>query len=77
MPTTDSELNVVPSPGVLAEDTGKTRRLLAFRDICSTRDFTWNFANQIRSLDDLARDVALDAHDALTGALGRAILTVA
>jgi hypothetical protein len=61
--------------GVLAQDTGKIGRLLAFWDICSARDLAWNFANHLRSLSGLTRDVALDAQDGLTGALGRAILT--
>ncbi len=63
--------------GVLAQDTGKVGRLLAFWDICSARNLAWNFADHLRSLDGLNRDVALDSQDALTGALGRAILATA
>lgn len=61
--------------GVLAEDTGKVGRLLAFWNICRARDLAWDFANHLRGLESLTREFALDAQDALTGALGRAILT--
>ena len=36
--------------GVLAEDTGKIGRLLAFWDICSARNLAWDFANHLRDL---------------------------
>jgi hypothetical protein len=60
--------------GVLAEDTGKIGRLLAFWDICQARDLAWDFANHLRSLAGLTRDAALTAQDTMTGALGRALL---
>jgi len=60
--------------GVLAEDAGKVGRLLAFWDICKARELAWDFANHLRELSGLIREFALDAQDALTGALGRAIL---
>ncbi|HTY84601.1 MAG TPA: DUF5995 family protein [Silvibacterium sp.] len=63
--------------GVLAQDTGKIGRLLAFWNICRARDLAWDFANHLRTLDGLGRDAALNAQDALTGALGRAILAIA
>jgi Family of unknown function (DUF5995) len=63
--------------GVLAEDTGKIGRLLAFWDICRARDLAWDFANTLRNLPGLGRDAGLSAQDALTGALGRAILAAA
>jgi hypothetical protein len=62
--------------GVLAQDTGKVGRLLAFWDICRARDLAWDFANHLRVLTGLNRDAALAAQDALTGALGRAILAM-
>jgi Family of unknown function (DUF5995) len=62
--------------GVLAEDTGKIGRLLAFWDICSARNLAWDFANHLRDLTGLTRDAAISAQDATTGALGRAILAV-
>jgi hypothetical protein len=63
--------------GVLAEDTGKVGRLLAFWDICRARDLAWNFADHLRSLDNPARDAALAAQNGLTGVVGRAILAAA
>jgi hypothetical protein len=62
--------------GVLAQDTGKIGRILAFWDIVQARDLAWDFANQLRNLNGLACTAALDSQDALTGALGRAILAV-
>jgi Family of unknown function (DUF5995) len=63
--------------GILAQDTGKIGRLLAFWDICRARDLAWDFANHLRNLPGLGRDTALSAQDALAGALGRAILVTA
>jgi hypothetical protein len=63
--------------GVLAQDTGKVGRLLAFWNICSARDLAWAFANHLRSLAEPSRDVARNAQDAVTGTLGRAILAAA
>ena len=62
--------------GVIAQDTGMVGRLLAFWNICRARDLAWDFANHLRGLPEFARPFALDAQDAVTGALGRAILTV-
>jgi hypothetical protein len=62
--------------GVLAQDTGKVGRLLAFWDICQARDLAWSFADHLRGLTGLSRDAALYAQDSMTGALGRAILAV-
>jgi hypothetical protein len=61
--------------GVLAEDTGKVGRLLAFWDICQARDLAWDFAGHLRSLSGVVREAALDAQDQITGVLGRAILS--
>jgi hypothetical protein len=63
--------------GVLAQDTGKVGRLLAFWNICSARDLAWDFADHLRSLAGPTRAVALDTQDALTGTLGRSILCAA
>lgn len=60
--------------GVVAQDTGKIGRLLAFWDICRARDLAWNFANHLRGFSGPARDVALSTQDTITGVLGRAIL---
>jgi hypothetical protein len=63
--------------GVIAQDTGRIGRLLAFWDICRARALAWDFANHLRSLNGVSRDVALSSLDTLTGALGRAILATA
>jgi hypothetical protein len=34
--------------GVLAQNTGKVGRLIAFWDICRARDLAWDFANHLR-----------------------------
>lgn len=62
--------------GVMAQDTGKVGRLLAFWNICRARDLAWQFANHLRGLQNTAQAVALSVQDSLTGALGRAILQV-
>jgi hypothetical protein len=61
--------------GVLAQDTGKIGRLLAFWDICRARDLAWDFANHLRDLPGTFRQTALEAQDQVTGVLGRAILS--
>jgi hypothetical protein len=73
-----SALNMLATDtlGVLAEDTGKIGRLLAFWDIVKARDLAWDFAGHLRDLNGLPRQAALDAQDAVTGALGRAILAL-
>lgn len=60
--------------GVLAQDTGKIGSLLAFWNVIRARDLAWDFADHLRGLSGASRDAALTAQDALTGALGRAIL---
>jgi hypothetical protein len=60
--------------GSLAQDTGKAGRILAYWNICRARDLAWDFANHLRELNGVAYDTALEMQDALTGALGRAIL---
>lgn len=60
--------------GLLAEDTGKVGRLLAFWNICSARNFAWDFADHLRGFTGPVRDTALALQDGITGALGRAIL---
>ena len=63
--------------GVLAQDTGKVGRLLAFWDICKARDLAWDFADHLRGLPRVAQAVAMDSQDQLTGVIGRAILSFA
>jgi hypothetical protein len=61
--------------GFLAQDTGKIGRILAYWNVCRARDLAWDFADHLRSLSGIAYDTALIMQDALTGALGRAIVT--
>ena len=63
--------------GYLAQDTGKIGRILAYWNICRARDLAWDFGNHLRELSGIPYDTALDMQDALTGALGRAILAQA
>jgi hypothetical protein len=60
--------------GVLAQDTGKVGRLLAFWDICKARELAWNFANYLRGVPAPAQILAAGAQDQMTGVVGRAIL---
>jgi hypothetical protein len=62
--------------GELAQDTGKIGRVLAFWNICSARDLAWDFAAHLRAVPEPCHPAAIDAQDALTGALGRAILAL-
>jgi hypothetical protein len=62
--------------GQLAQDTGKIGRVLAFWNISSARDLAWDFAVHLRALPEPCHPAAIDAQDALTGALGRAILAL-
>jgi hypothetical protein len=60
--------------GMLAQDTGKVGRLLAFWDMCKARELAWDFAVHLRGLQGVVRLVALNAQDQMTGVVGRAIL---
>ncbi len=62
--------------GVLAQDTGKVGRLLAFWNMCQARDMAWDFADHLRGLASVPRGVAMDTQDQMTGVIGRAILAV-
>ncbi len=65
----------VDTLGVLAQDTGKIGRLLSFWNICAARQLAWDFANHLRPLTGLTRQLALTNQDAMTGVIGRALLT--
>ena len=60
--------------GELAQDTGKIGRLLAIWNVRAARDLAWDFADHLRSLGGVSRDLALEAQDKLTGVVGRALL---
>ncbi|MGO9576219.1 MAG: DUF5995 family protein [Terriglobales bacterium] len=60
--------------GEIVEDTGKIGRLLAIWNIRAARDLAWDFADQLRPLSGIARNLALATQDEVTGALGRSLL---
>ena len=60
--------------GELAQDTGKIGRLLAIWNVRAARDLAWGFADHLRALGGVSRDLALEAQDKLTGVIGRALL---
>src|SRR5580700_10524833 len=60
--------------GELAQDTGKIGRLLAIWNVRAARDLAWDFADHLRNLRGLSRDLALESQDKLTGVIGRSLL---
>src|SRR5579872_1892452 len=60
--------------GELAQDTGKTGRLLAIWSVRAARDLAWDFSDHLRNLTGPFRQTALDSQDGLTGVIGRALL---
>jgi hypothetical protein len=60
--------------GELAQDTGKVGRLLAIWNVRVARDLAWDFADHLRSLGTVSRDLALKAQDKLAGVIGRSLL---
>jgi hypothetical protein len=60
--------------GELAQDTGKVGRLLAIWNVRVARDLAWDFADHLRILGNVRRDLALEAQDKLTGVIGRSLL---
>ena len=62
--------------GELIQDSGKIPRLLAIWDLQVARDFAWDFAGHLRSLNGFRRDFALSAQDQTTGVIGRSLLAL-
>ncbi len=60
--------------GEIAEDTGKVGRLLAIWKVRQARDLAWDFADHLKPLGPLRRQLALVAQDKLTGVIGRSLL---
>jgi hypothetical protein len=60
--------------GELAQDTGKVGQLLAIWNVRAARDLAWGFADHLRNLEGVSRNVALDSQDKLTGVIGRTLL---
>ena len=68
------EMLAVGILGLVAQDTGKIGRVLAFWNICKARDLAWDFSNSLRGLPGPALTAVLAAQDQMTGVAGRAIL---
>jgi hypothetical protein len=49
-------------------------RLLAIWDVSAARDLAWGFADHLRNLTGMDREIALDALDQLAGVIGRSLL---
>ena len=60
--------------GELAQDTGTAGRLLAIWNVRAARDLAWDFADHLRNLGGVSRDLALEGQDKLTGVIGRSLL---
>ena len=60
--------------GELPQDTGKVGRLLAIWNVRAARDLAWDFADHLRNLGGVSRDLALEGQDKLTGVIGRSLL---
>ncbi|HEY7402088.1 MAG TPA: DUF5995 family protein [Candidatus Angelobacter sp.] len=60
--------------GELAQDTGKIGKLLAIWSVSAARDSAWDFADHLRNLNGIGRQIALNVQDKITGALGRSLL---
>jgi Family of unknown function (DUF5995) len=60
--------------GEVVQDTGKIGRFLAIWNVRAARDLAWDFADGLRPLSGIARNVALTAQDQIAGVLGRSLL---
>lgn len=60
--------------GEIAQDSGKVGRLLAIWKVRQARDLAWNFADHLKGLGRLRRQLALTSQDKLTGVIGRSLL---
>jgi hypothetical protein len=55
--------------GLIAQDTGKIGRVLAFWNICRARDLAWDFSGHLRGLNGPLLVMGLTAQDQMTGYL--------
>jgi hypothetical protein len=60
--------------GEIVQSTGKIGQLLALWNVRAARDLAWDFADHLRTLNDVPRQFAVLSQDQLTGAIGRALL---
>ena len=49
-------------------------QVLAIWNVRTARDLAWDFADHLRNLGGVSRDLALEAQDKLTGVIGRSLL---
>ena len=63
--------------GFLGRCLSDAGRLLAIWNVRVARDLAWNFADHLRGLEGVRRDLGLEAQDKLTGVIGRALLLAA
>jgi hypothetical protein len=60
--------------GQAAENSGRVGQLLAIWNVRQARDLAWEFADHLKPLGPLRRQLALLAQDKLTGVISRALL---
>jgi len=60
--------------GEIAQDTGKVGQLLAIWNVRQARDLAWDFADHLKPMGPLKRQLALLTQDKLTGVIGRSLL---
>jgi hypothetical protein len=60
--------------GEIAQDTGRVGQLLAIWNVRQARDLAWSFADHLKGLSGLRRQLALSTQDKLTGVIGRSLL---
>ena len=49
-------------------------QVLAIWNFRAAHDLAWDFADHLRNLGGVSRDLALEAQDKLTGVIGRSLL---
>jgi hypothetical protein len=60
--------------GQAAENTGRVGELLAIWNVRQARDLAWDFADHLKPLGPLKRQLALLVQDKLTGVISRSLL---
>ena len=60
--------------GQAAENTGRVGQLLAIWNVRKARDLAWDFADHLKPMGPLKRQVALFTHDQLTAVIGQSLL---
>jgi len=60
--------------GEITQDTGRVGQLLAIWNVRQARDLAWDFADHLKGLGSVRRQLALTAQDKLTGVISRSLL---